>query len=190
MSDELVRALAQAPDDQALWGRLYDKLRPGVYYAAYRACRGATELARDLVQGAFERLIRYGDLGSFETDAQLAAYLRAIVWRLALAEMRRLAVTTRLEPNDGEELPSPFTASDSDAEFAAADLKSLAQGLTDDDRELLGQVVVGRTLTEIADSAGISYSAAAVRVHRLKNKLREKTNSYGESSKDPGDARY
>jgi DNA-directed RNA polymerase specialized sigma24 family protein len=62
-----------------------------------------------------------------------------------------------------------------DAEFAAADLKSLAQDLSEEDRELLGQVVVGRTLTEIADSAGISYSAAAVRVHRLKDKLREKT---------------
>jgi RNA polymerase sigma factor (sigma-70 family) len=177
VSEELVRALAQAPDDQALWGRLYDKLRPGVYYAAYRACRGATELARDLVQGAFERLIRYGDMKTFETDAQLAAYLRAIVWRLALAETRRIAVTTPLESGDDEVLASPFAATDSDAHFAAADLMSLAQGLSDEDRELLGQVVVGRTLTEIADSTGISYSAAAVRIHRLKDKLREKTNT-------------
>jgi RNA polymerase sigma factor (sigma-70 family) len=175
VSEELVLALARAPNDQALWGRLYDKLRPGVYYAAYRACRGATELARDLVQGAFERLLRYGDLESFETDAQLAAYLRAIVWRLALAEMRRVAVTAPLEPGDQEQLASPFGATDSDAEFAAADLKSLAEGLSDEDQALLGQLVVGRTLTEIADSAGVSYSAAAVRVHRLKDKLREKT---------------
>jgi RNA polymerase sigma factor (sigma-70 family) len=175
VSEELVCALAAAPHDQVLWARLYDKLRPGVYYAAYRACRGATELARDLVQGAFERLLRYGDLKSFETDAQLAAYLRAIVWRLALAEMRRALVTTPLNPGDEEELASPFGPTDSDAEFAAADLKSLAQDLSEDDRALLGQVVVGRTLTEIADFAGISYSAAAVRVHRLKDKLREKT---------------
>jgi RNA polymerase sigma factor (sigma-70 family) len=177
VSEELICALATAPNDQVLWARLYDKLRPGVYYAAYRACRGATELARDLVQGAFERLLRYGDLKSFETDAQLAAYLRAIVWRLALAEMRRAAVTTPLNPGDEEELASPFGATDSDAEFAAADLKSLAHDLSEDDRALLGQVVVGRTLTEIADSAGISYSAAAVRVHRLKDKLREKTDT-------------
>jgi RNA polymerase sigma factor (sigma-70 family) len=177
VSEELVRALAAAPNDQALWGRLYDKLRPGVYYAAYRACRGASELARDLVQGAFERLLRYGDLKSFETDAQLAAYLRAIVWRLALAEMRRAAVTSSLTADDEKELASPFGTTDSDAEFATADLKSLAQDLSEEDRELLGQLVVGRTLTEIADSAGISYSAAAVRVHRLKDKLREKTDT-------------
>jgi len=177
VSEELVRSLAKAPGDQALWGRLYDKLRPGVYYAAYRACRGASDVARDLVQGAFERLLRYGDLKSFETDAQLAAYLRAIVWRLALAETRRARVTVPFEPHDEEDVASPFAATESDATFAAADLKSLAQGLSDEDRELLGQVVVGRTLTEIADSAGISYSAAAVRVHRLKDKLRAKTST-------------
>jgi hypothetical protein len=38
--------------------------------------------------------------------------------------------------DDEEELASPFGITDSDAEFAAADLKSLTRDLSEEDREL------------------------------------------------------
>ena len=174
MTEELIRVVARAPGDQVAWGKLYDKLRPSVYYEAYRACRGSSDLARDLVQAAFERLLRYGVLESFESDVQLAAYLRRIVSRLARDELRRAGATDPLDSHDTE-LAALTESSETDVQLALADIEQLARNLSDADRGLLGKLLAGRTLTQIADEAGISYPAAAVRVHRLKTKLREKT---------------
>jgi RNA polymerase sigma factor (sigma-70 family) len=170
----MIRRVAAAPDDQAAWGELYDKLRPRVYYAAYRACRGLSDLAKDLVQAAFERLLRYADLSSFESDAQVAAYLSQIVWRLAVDERRRIADAESVDSRGLELQALVAHSSEVDAQLARSDLSVLAQDLPQTDQVLLGELLSGRTLTEIAERAGISYSAAAVRVHRLKDKLRVK----------------
>jgi RNA polymerase sigma factor (sigma-70 family) len=174
LSDELIRRVANEPSNQALWVELYNTLRPAVFYAAYRVCRGNREIAADLTQAAFERLIRYANLRRFKTDNQLAAYLRQIAMRLAFDELRREASSVALAPSESDAVNDAWAAVDTDIRDTEADLRLLAEDLEDADRALLSRVLAGRSLSQIAKEQGISYSAAAVRVHRLKDKISSK----------------
>lgn len=174
MSEQIVRRVAAEPGNQALWVQLYEKLRPAIYYAAYRACRGAGDIAADLTQATFERLIRYADIAKFDSDAQLAAYLRQTVRRLAWDELRRMASIESLDPEVADTTPPPWAPDSSDTRDVEADLNILIAELSPEDRALVAKILVGRSLSEIADEAGISYSAAAVRIHRLKDKMSSK----------------
>lgn len=174
MSDDLVSRVANEPSNQALWVELYNKHRPAVFYAAYRVCRGNRDIAADLTQAAFERLIRYANLRRFRSDAQLSAYLRQIVMRLAFDELRREASTVPLDSNESDTFNDAWMADDTDIRDTEADLGLLIEDLGDADRALLSRLLAGRSLSQIADEEGISYAAAAVRVHRLKDKISNK----------------
>jgi RNA polymerase sigma factor (sigma-70 family) len=174
LSKDLIRRVASEPSNQSLWVDLYNKLRPAVFYAAYRVCRGNRDIAADLTQAAFERLIRYANLGRFRSDVQLAAYLRQIVMRLAFDELRREASSESLESSDAEVLKNAWTVDDTDIRDTESDLRQLAEDLAEADRALLSRLLAGKSLSEIAEDAGISYNAAAVRVHRLKDKISNK----------------
>jgi DNA-directed RNA polymerase specialized sigma24 family protein len=52
------------------------------------------------------------------------------------------------------------------------DLQVLKRDLTEEEQKLLGQLIQGLSLSEIADKLGISYTSAGVRLHRLRKKLR------------------
>ena len=92
MSEELIRQLAENPKDQTAWLKFFEKLRPGVYYSAYRACHGDRELAEDLTQEAFVRFYKYADLNRFKDDVQALAYLRQT------ARHQLLTLVTKGEP--------------------------------------------------------------------------------------------
>jgi DNA-directed RNA polymerase specialized sigma24 family protein len=50
---------------------------------------------------------------------------------------------------------------------------ALVETLDESDRVLLRMMIAGHTLPEIAEMFAISYSAAGVRVHRIRNKIKE-----------------
>ena len=179
--ESIVRALAAAPRDQRLWLAFYDKLRPPLYYSMYRLCRGERELARDLTQEAFERFFRYAELSRFDSDAHALAYLRQIA-RFELRDelfhrrRERTSQATLLEP--AAEPVAPERAEDAAEEAEAlADLAMLARDLSAEEQALLNRLLAGKKVTEIAQALHLSYGTAAVRVHRLMNKIRSQFNS-------------
>ncbi|MCX6020908.1 MAG: hypothetical protein NTZ05_04105, partial [Chloroflexi bacterium] len=60
------------------------------------------------------------------------------------------------------------------------DFANLTNGLTDNDRKLLRYLVNGYSLGEAAEGLGISYSAAGVRLHRLRRRLLGRSARRGE----------
>lgn len=66
---------------------------------------------------------------------------------------------------------------DHDRKQLKLDLEDLGRDLGDSDQRLLQNLIEGSTIDEIAASEGIEYGTAAVRLHRLKNKLIDKSRS-------------
>jgi RNA polymerase sigma factor (sigma-70 family) len=165
---ETVTALAKEPNNQALWLSLFNKLRPSVFYAAFRACANR-ETAAEMTQAAFERFLRYEEVQNFESDAQLGAYLRQIARRLTRDEFGRLARNLKLEALG--KVPSAHSADLRDIE---SDISLLLDDLSPADRVLLVDILEGKTIGEMAVTRRISYSAAGVRIHRLKERISSK----------------
>lgn len=140
---------------------------PPLYYVAYRLARGNTENARDLTQETFERFLRYGALERIESDRHALAYLITTCRRVAFDRDSR---TRRIPLNDiYEALHVPIE----DSTEATMDLQRILGQLALEDRQLLEWTSQGVELSEIATKLGLTYTAAGVRLHRLRKQLRE-----------------
>jgi RNA polymerase sigma factor (sigma-70 family) len=174
VNEALVRRLAANPKDQGRWTEFFQGLRPAVYYSAYRACRGQRDLAADVTQDAFERFIRYADLERFETDAQALAYLRQTARRLVWDALVQAHVSEAIDALP--DVADPWAADRAEELELEHDVALLAKGLEGADSQLLAQLVAGASVEQIARKMDLSYGAAAVRVHRLRQKLRIRFN--------------
>jgi DNA-directed RNA polymerase specialized sigma24 family protein len=106
---------------------------------------------------------------------------RGYVWRVAdnvaLTFRRRLLArpTASLE-DQPEEAPAAERAGSTDW-IGEVEIKELLSGvwqeLSASDRRLLRMMLSEHSIQEIADALAISYSAAAVRIWRLRSKLRK-----------------
>jgi len=56
------------------------------------------------------------------------------------------------------------------------DIEHLAGSLSDEEQRLLRELITNTSLNEIAEALGITYGAAAVRIHRLRGKLHSAIN--------------
>lgn len=170
LSNDVVARLRSKPHDQLAWGDLYRKLRPAVYYTAYKLSRGNVAIAEDITQDTFLRFLDYGDLSRIPDEAHATAYLRQTARRL-LCDRRYGTEITTSNPEEALEYAS---YDDEDRYHILWDLEQLSPELTDADRQLLAWLIEEWTIEEIAAALNISYSAAGVRLHRLKKRLRQK----------------
>jgi DNA-directed RNA polymerase specialized sigma24 family protein len=162
---DLIVALHRGPTHE-LWEAFYRKWRPRVFYVVLRRARGARDAAADATQEAFFQLVgddvwrRVGsELEAF--DYLSTAALRALARRQyeddRFVSLEHAAVE---EPEGGEPAET-------------VDVKAVLEGLTADERKLATLLAADRALVDIAKSFNITYSAAVVRSHRLKKKLKE-----------------
>jgi RNA polymerase sigma factor (sigma-70 family) len=169
--DDVIRQLHKTPKETVLWGELYKELRPTIYAAAYQLCRGDTATADDLTQEAFLKFLAGEHVKKVTNEYEMIGYLRAIVRRLFLDEVRRRGThptfsTDEIAPDELEKaLQRTIRYSLSEPDVA------IFQELSRDDRELLLRMIRGETTSEIADAMRLKYSAAAVRLYRLRKKL-------------------
>jgi RNA polymerase sigma factor (sigma-70 family) len=177
VSQELIRQLAENPKDQTAWLKFFEKLRPGVYYSAYRACRGERELAADLTQEAFVRFYKYADLNRFKDDAQALAYLRQTARHQLLTLVARREPELTSDQEMLENIPDASSVAASEAMETEHDLEALAQALNHDERTMLARLLRGESLQTIATALNLSYGAAAMRLQRIKVKLTIESNS-------------
>jgi RNA polymerase sigma factor (sigma-70 family) len=169
---ELLERLAGSPEDEDAWAKLYQRLWPYVFTVNYRLVHARYEEAEDLSQEVFLRLRRYCPFGRLRDAGELKAYVAAMC-RNVVRSSRKSAwhqeVSLEDLPVDCLEVPD---ADDLAHRVEMDDLvRDLAAKLGPDDRRLLRLVLDGHGILEIARRTGIGYSAAGVRVFRLRRKM-------------------
>jgi RNA polymerase sigma factor (sigma-70 family) len=169
--DEVVRdviaSLSQDRGDPEAWKRLYQTLWPFVYASAFRALGGSREWSQDAAQDVFLKLLRYADFEKLQDPAAFYAYVRAICLNVSRSYLKTVTHQRSLD-----EIPGLQSASD-----ASHALSEFSRDLNEDEQELLQLLLEGFALSGIAGKLQVSYSAAAVRVHRLRLKLLELSGS-------------
>ena len=155
-----------------MWEDAYAALRPIVFRTAYRLTGGDVDAAQDLTQEAFLNFLRYANLKTLQSDDHLLAYLRQTVRHLCSKRLRERASTVSIDSIDGKIAQEMTEDGDVGIQELAADIEQLTERLSQIDRRLLIALISGAHLPEIAEDLAITYGAAGVRVHRLRDKLR------------------
>jgi RNA polymerase sigma-70 factor (ECF subfamily) len=175
--EALVARLASSPADEEALRALYRQTWPFVFAVVYRRLHGAKALAEEASQEVFLRLVRACPFKRLrDPDA-----FRGYVWRVADNVARTYA--RRVLARHAAEVTPP------EAEVGAADvqhfdrveeelgaeelLRQVMGAIESRDRELLRLVLEGHSLSEIAKATGLTYGNAAVRLHRLRRRLRK-----------------
>jgi RNA polymerase sigma factor (sigma-70 family) len=176
---ELLPELKKKPRDQELWEKLYANTRPLVYSIAFRALRGSSELAEEVTQQVFLRVFRYCDFSEFSEVDEFLAYLSTISRNCALDVGKKEARYTpsALDVLACDLLPSQPTPEQ--RQRARDVLQDVRDHLDKGESRLAHLLEEGLPLTEVARAMGISYPAAAVRIHRLRERLSNRLKKKG-----------
>jgi RNA polymerase sigma factor (sigma-70 family) len=174
---QALRALAVDSQNDDAWRCLINVAFPIALATANRILRGALDLAKDSTWEAFARIARYGDfqLLALMEPAAFLRYLKQITRRTSYDLLRSLARRssemqfglTLCEEGIRSNVPTP------EQSLAANELHTeILNALDPDERRLLNLVIEGFTLDEIAERMEITYEAAGVRKHRIRQKIR------------------
>jgi RNA polymerase sigma factor (sigma-70 family) len=167
--EQALERLAESPADEAAWTVLHRSLWPFVFAVAYRELRGAARAAEDVAQETFLRLVRSAPFDRLQDPADLRAYAGTVARNLARDTARREArqPQTVAEPGRAPEPMGPLGP-----QLPEGALEQVRKLLDPQELALLDLVMGGDDLRRVAASLGVRYGTAAVRIHRLRNKLR------------------
>ena len=161
--------------DQAAFEQLVRETYADTYTLAYRLT-GHEEDARDVVQESYLRA--YRGLKRFRGDAQFTTWLYRITANCATTHLGKASRRRTEQLPDDFALADPNPEVDPSARADATLLRDRLEGALDDLPPKLRAVVVLRDVYDlpheaIAAELGISESAAKVRLHRARKKLRD-----------------
>lgn len=185
--DEALSRLARSRGDKAAWAILYKLLWPRVMAITFRILRGVREAAEDVSQDVFLRLLRYCDFQRIQDSDEFERYLHKVAEHAAfdyLSQGRRLiydegALEARAEQDVGELTP--------DEVLQGQELRHKILGnLTPSQRNLAELLMKGYTTPEIALACGWTYGSAGVRIHRLREALRNLLNNNASNERRDG----
>jgi RNA polymerase sigma factor (sigma-70 family) len=176
---DLLPRLKENPHDGQLWEELYANTRPFVYSIVFRSLRGSAGVAEEATQQTFLRVFRYCDFNEFSDADEFLAYLSTIARHCALDTAKREApyTPTALEVLACDFLPSQPTPEQ--RQRARDELDGVLDHLEEGESKLVHLLMEGMAITEIAKTLNITYPAAAVRIHRLREKLSKKLKQKG-----------
>lgn len=172
---EALGKLAANPRDESAWWDLYAIIRPSVYAIVYRCLCGRADLADDACQVVFIKLFKYCDFGKFQAPSDLRRYVSVIARNVARSQLEVLkdlkeggikSLAPVKEPLD----PSGYTPQSH--AVAREQLARLRRQLREPDRRLLQMILEGRSREKMAQTLGTTAEALSVRVHRLRNRIR------------------
>jgi RNA polymerase sigma factor (sigma-70 family) len=172
--DLALKRLAAVPTDEEAWSIVYETLWPMVFAIVFRRLRGVPGLAEDAAQEVFLRLAR---LCPFERirdrGGGFRPYIASMAHNVGKDYLRRFL----LPPERPSDAPAEATGGDA-VESVSLErleaqelLEAIMSRLDKDERQILGLLLQGVSLTEIMQITGLTYTAAAVRIHRLRRKL-------------------
>jgi RNA polymerase sigma factor (sigma-70 family) len=161
--------LQENPRNAQAFDTWYRKTYPELYMAAFRITRGDRLLAEDLCHDAILAFFTRGGITSVSDENGGLRYLRKTLTNAYISRLRRARTEMTAE-----------TLAAADAEDSVLD-KLLAhdeyinfvEGLGADRQALLGMMLAGMPLSEIAQTLGISYSNAAGRVYKIRRVINE-----------------
>jgi RNA polymerase sigma-70 factor, ECF subfamily len=159
--------------DRAAFSALVREHGDMVYTLARRLV-GDPHLASDVAQ---ETMIRaWRALPNFRGDAQLSTWLHRITVNTAWTHKKKARRHYGTSLDDIAELPAPIDNRDPEFAGEIAELRGRLKWALDALPEAQRQIVVmkdvyGWTHAEIAESAGITVTAAKVRLHRARARL-------------------
>jgi RNA polymerase sigma-70 factor, ECF subfamily len=177
MPDELAALVDAARDgDRAAFDELVRATSPETYTLAYRLV-GNEEDARDVVQETYLRA--YKGIGRFRGDAQFSTWLYRITANCAATQLGKRKRHRHEELDEAAGYADASPDRDPLASARASQLRERLQGALEELPPRLRAVVVLRDVYDlpheaIAAELGISESAAKVRLHRARRKLRER----------------
>jgi RNA polymerase sigma-70 factor, ECF subfamily len=177
MPDELADLVAAARGgDRSAFEQLVRATSAETYTLARRLV-GNEEDARDVVQEAYLRA--YRSIGTFRGDARFSTWLYRITANCASSYLGRRTRHRHEELPDDENVIDARGDHDPQASAMASSLHDELVAALDDLPPKLKAVVVLRDVYDlpheaIAAELGISESAAKVRLHRARRRLRER----------------
>jgi RNA polymerase sigma-70 factor (ECF subfamily) len=176
VADVVADAVAAAKDgDREAFDEVVRLTYADAYTLAHRLT-GNEEDARDVVQEAYLRA--YRGLQSFRGDAQFTTWLYRITANCAATHLGRRTKHRHDELDDSVPVVDPHPDHDPQLRADAEDLRTRLRVALDALPPRLRSVVVLRDVYDlpheaIAAELGISETAAKVRLHRARNKLRD-----------------
>lgn len=176
MPEDEAALIARAREgDREAFDELVRRTHAETYTLAYRLT-GDEEDARDVVQDAYLRA--YRGIRKFRGDAQFSTWLYRITANAATTHLGRRTRRRTEELPEDEDLVDERVEVDPQARALGAELREELQAAIAQLPPKLRAVVILRDVYDlpheaIAEELGITQSAAKVRLHRARRKLRE-----------------
>jgi len=168
--------LAKDPSDDQAWAALFRRYWPYVFAINYRLLGGAGDLAEDASQDVFMRVARYAPFDDLKDPSAFKAYLATVSRNICRTYLRNYQLKGAImgDPgsDEGAQVEGHTQATAEGAAEAHNILEKLRGLLTEKEQQLLDLLIKGYDLREISQALGLTYSTAGVRVHRLRQKLR------------------
>lgn len=166
---DLYQAWRDAPQDRELFHHWCVKAYPALLLIALRMTKGIKTDSEELVQAILLEYLEKNYVKKLSTEEEATRYLYTMIRHRWISMLRQ---------RDRWDLDSPRAETFSDANAPDRILsyeqryREIESSLSESDMAILESVIEGRKITEIAKQNSISYSTAAVRVHRIREKIR------------------
>lgn len=167
---EAVKTLAVDRSSEIGWSTLHRLLWPFVVGTIARALGGAREGLDDISQDVFYRLVKSCDFNAFPNEDAFLGYLHAICTNVARDSLRKRSISQVSGNSNIDNLPSPNEHHRLSDERLR--LRKIFAELDSVELRLAEFLLQGYTLKEIAHLTDQTYGGLAVRIHRLRAKLR------------------
>jgi RNA polymerase sigma-70 factor (ECF subfamily) len=169
---EILARLAVSGADEDAWSELYRKMWPFVFGIVYRRLRGVSGMAEDISQDVFLRLFRARPFARLQDPDSFRAYLARIAQNTTNSYLRQVLRTHTFEINGEAATQTSEPGLQDDTIERIDTFRSLKEELPSTEKKLFELVLSGLSVSEIAKTLGTSYGAAAVRLYRLRKRLR------------------
>lgn len=171
--------------DHQAWAELVGMTHREVYTLCYRILRDPDD-ASEATQDAYLKVFK--GLGGFRGDAAFTTWLYRVASNTAISKQRSRKRRRSREVSDDEleqVAGSASTEAAAGARFDVAAVERALQALPEHHRTaVVMKDVYGWSIEEIATQLKISETAAKVRVHRARKRLKDMM--YGEGSEEQG----
>jgi len=168
-----LRRLAQVRDDEAAWTTLYQRFRPYVYALAYRESGSAQDFAKEATQETFFRLVKYCPFERLTDVKSFRAYLSVVTRNVIAILGKEKNAETQMGVLGASELGEPVRTPLGETVELRQLLRRALAALGEEDQRTLSLRLEGYSLQEIAGRLGLSSGNAAVRLHRIRARLRQ-----------------
>jgi RNA polymerase sigma factor (sigma-70 family) len=156
--------------DEEAWSALHGLLQPFVWNLSLKILWRNPDAAKDATQMTFQRLWMYAEFSKYPLPDQFLPYLATVTKHVAWDMLKKQTAQAALEEAAATEAET-LCVQPAQVQRSRWLLATVLESLAGDERPIVELLMEGRSVGEIAEKIGLSYSAAGVRVHRLRQAL-------------------